>query len=92
MLHFRSLDVYRCAIALVPKAYAIAENLDREIASQLRRSAMMIALCIAGESLAGARESALQTAAVLDIVRVLEMHATEIDDVDALLTRILAAL
>ena len=92
MLHFRSLDVYRCAIAFLPKAYAIAENLDRELATQFRRSALMIPLCIAGESIAGARESALQAAAMLDIVRVLELRDAELDAADALLGRILAAL
>ena len=42
MLHFRELDVYRCAIAVLPKAYAIATELDGEMAGQLRRAALSI--------------------------------------------------
>lgn len=87
MLHFRSLDVYRCAVSFVPKAYAIAEDLDRELAAQLRRAVIMIPICIADESLAAARASALQCAAVLDMARVVGL--TNVDDADALLMRVL---
>ena len=47
MFHFRTLDVYRCAVAFLPKAYSIAELLDGEMASQLRRAALSINLNIA---------------------------------------------
>lgn len=90
MLHFRTLDVYRSAIALVPKAYALAEDLDRELASQLRRAAIMIPLCIADESIAAARASALQCAAVLDIAR--SLGRANVEEADALVGRILGAL
>ena len=33
MPHFRTLDVYRCAVALLPIAYSIAELLDGEMSS-----------------------------------------------------------
>ena len=49
MLHFRELDVYRCAIAVLPKAYAIATELDGEMAGQLRRAALSISVNIAEE-------------------------------------------
>ena len=92
MLHFRSLDVYRCAVALVPKAYALAEDLDREVAIQLRQSALCIAVHLAEESLAAARASALQSAALLDIARSLERSGPAVDELDALLARFLAAI
>ena len=47
MLHFRSLDVYRCAVAFLPKAYFVADELDSEMANQLRRAALSINLNIA---------------------------------------------
>ena len=47
MLHFRTLDVYRCAVVLLPAAYSIAQLLDGEMASQLRRAALSINLNIA---------------------------------------------
>ena len=99
MLHFRSLDVYRSAIAFVPKAYALAEDLDRDLAHQLRRAAMMLPLHLAEESLAAARASALQSAAILDIARSLERsgraagsEAAAVDELDALLARIISAI
>jgi four helix bundle protein len=46
MLRFRRLDVYRCAIELLPKAYAMANGVDAEMANQLRRAALSINLNI----------------------------------------------
>jgi hypothetical protein len=90
MLHFRSLDVYRSAIALVPKTYSIAEHCDRELAIQLRRLALTVVTGLADESISEARSSALQCAALFDVVRALDV--VMVDDADALLSRILAAL
>jgi hypothetical protein len=90
MLHFRSLDVYRSALALVPKTYSIAEHCDRELANHLRRLAVTVVTGLADESIAQARSSALQCAALLDVVRALDV--VMVDDADALLSRILAAL
>ncbi len=42
MFHFRKLDVYRCAVAFLPKAYAIAKSLDGEMASQPEGDALLI--------------------------------------------------
>ena len=68
MLHFRTLDVYRCAVVLLPAAYSIAQLLDGEMASQLRRAALSINLNDRDQRkfLVTARGSALECAAVLD--------------------------
>jgi four helix bundle protein len=102
MFHFRTLDVYRCAVALLPKAYAIATLLDGEMASQLRRAALSINLNIAEGTgrfdrdqrkfLVTARGSALECAAVLDAVAVLGISAPDAGESDALLVRIVSML
>jgi four helix bundle protein len=102
MLHFRNLDVYRCAIAFLPKAYSIAEHCERDLASQLRRAALSISLNIAEGS--GrfdadqrrfyniARGSALECGAVVDAVRALDVKAPNLDEADELLVRIVSML
>ena len=102
MLHFRSLDVYRCAVALLPKAYAIAAQLDAEMASQLRRAALSINLNIAEGTgrfdrdqrkfLVTARGSALECAAVLDAMIALGLADPQVGECDALLVRIVSML
>jgi len=102
MLHFRTLDVYRCAIAFLPSAYAIADGLDSEMASQLRRAALSITLNIAEGTgrfdrdqrkfLITARGSALECGAVLDAMTALGMGHPQLQSGDALLTRIVSML
>jgi len=101
-MRFRRLDVYRCAIEVLPQAYAIAKHLDSEMASQLRRAALSIGLNIAEGTgrfdkdqrrfLITARGSALECAAVLDAARALEVDADQIPAVDELLVRIVSML
>ena len=102
MFHFRTLDVYRCAVAFLPKAYAMAELLEGEMASQLRRAALSINLNIAEGTgrfdrdqrrfLVTARGSALECAAVLDAMIALEIQAPQAMEGDALLVRIVSML
>ena len=101
MFGFQSLDVYKCANELLPKAYAIARALDGEMASQLRRAALSISLNIAEGSgrfdrdqkrfYLIARGSALECAAILDAARMLG-KASGADDAVALLVRIVSML
>lgn len=102
MFHFRTLDVYRCAVELLPKAYSIAEALNGEMASQLRRAALSINLNIAEGTgrfdrdqrkfLVTARGSALECAAVLDATIALGIKAPLAAESDALLVRIVSML
>lgn len=101
-MHFRSLDVYRCAVGHLPKAYAIADLLHHELANQLRRAALSINLNIAEGTgrfdrdqrkfLITARGSALECAAVLDAVAALSIPAPDAAEADALLVRIVSML
>jgi four helix bundle protein len=102
MFHFRTLDVYRCAVAFLPKAYSMATLLDGEMASQLRRAALSINLNIAEGTgridrdqrkfLITARGSALERAAVLDAMAALGITAPDASESDALLVRIVSML
>ena len=102
MLHFRSLDVYRCAVGLLPKAYAMAEALDGEMASQLRRAALSINLNIAEGTgrfdrdqrkfLVTARGSALECAAIFDAMVALGLAHPQVAEGDALIVRIVSML
>ena len=47
MFHFQTLDVYKCAVAVLPLGYALAALGDGELASQLRRAALSLNLNIA---------------------------------------------
>jgi four helix bundle protein len=80
MFHFQSLDVYKCAIAFLPEAYALAAVApNAEFASQLRRAALSINLNIAEGTgrfdrdqrkfLTTARGSALECGAILDAMQ-----------------------
>ena len=102
MLHFRTLDVYRCAVAFLPMAYAMAGLLDSEMASQLRRAALSINLNIAEGTgrfdrdqrkfLVTARGSALECAAVMDAMMSLAVEFPRAAEADALLVRIVSML
>ncbi len=102
MLHFRRLDVYQCAVAVVPQAYAMAKRLDGEMSSQLRRAALSISLNIAEGTgrfdrdqrkfLVTARGSALECAAVIDASAALGIEAPEARDCDELLVRVVSML
>ncbi|MFZ0435172.1 MAG: four helix bundle protein [Chthoniobacterales bacterium] len=83
MLSFQKLDVYRCAIEFVAIAVQVASQIPRghaELRDQLRRAALSVPLNIAeaaGRSseadaarhYAIARGSAMECAAVLDVLR-----------------------
>lgn len=87
MFHFQKLDVYRCAIAFLPMAYGLAEQLDGEMANQLRRAALSIGLNIAEgtgrydrdqrKHFVIARGSALECGAILDAMRALGLEDNE---------------
>src|SRR5262249_36617184 len=102
MLHFRTLDVYRCAIAFLPLAYAMAKQLDGEMASQLRRAALSTSLNIAEGTgrfdrtqrkfLVTAGGSALECAALLDAMVAVGHTDPRVSEADALLVRIVSML
>jgi four helix bundle protein len=80
----------------------MAKQLDSEMANQLRRAALSISLNIAEGTgrfdrdqrkfLITARGSALECAAVLDAMRVLDLADPRIAEGDALLVRIVSML
>ncbi|MGE5185320.1 MAG: four helix bundle protein [Acidobacteriota bacterium] len=102
MLHFRSLDVYRCAVAHLPLAYALAKKLDSEMANQLRRAALSINLNIAEGTgrfqrdqrkfLVTARGSALECGAIIDAMAALGIEHPGTREADGLLVRIVSML
>jgi len=85
MLSFQKLDVYKCSIEFVAVATAVGEAIPRgygELREQLRRAAISVPLNIAegagratdadgARHFAIARGSAMECAAVIDVVRVL---------------------
>ena len=85
MLDYERLDVYQRSIEFLALAFAVAERVPREYASladQLKRAAMSIPLNIAEGSAkpdgpdrrryhAIARGSAMECAAILDVIRLL---------------------
>jgi len=85
MLSFQKLDVYRCAIDFVALTIDIAATIPRghaELRDQLRRAALSVPLNIAegagrtsdadaARHFAIARGSAMECAAVLDVIRAL---------------------
>jgi len=87
MLSFQKLDVYRCAINFVTLAVQIAAPLPRghaELRDQLRRASLSVPLNIAegagrvseadaARHFAIARGSAMECAAVLDVIRALDL-------------------
>ena len=106
MFGFQNLDVYRCAIAFLPRATALAERAGPRqggLADQLRRAALSIPLNIAEG--AGrferdqrrfyviARGSALECAAILDAFEVLGLvGGKEIREERGMLLRVVAML
>jgi four helix bundle protein len=107
MITFQKLDVYRCSIELVATAAAIGPTLPRghnDLRDQLRRAALSVPLNIAegagrvscsdgAHFFAIARGSAMECAAVLDVLHVLglieeERHRTTLE----LLGRVVAML
>lgn len=107
MLSFQKLDVYRCSIEFVAIAMEIGGSVPRghaELRDQLRRAALSVPLNIAegagrtseadgARHFAIARGSAMECAAVLDVVRALgalqeERHRQAVE----LLARVLAML
>jgi four helix bundle protein len=89
-------------VQLLPKAYSMAEHLDSEMASQLRRATLSVNLKIAEGTgrfdrdqrkfLITARGSALECAAVLDAMTALGLSAAEVVEADALIVRIVSML
>jgi four helix bundle protein len=87
MLTFQKLDAYRCAIELVALTVEVQAAIPRghgDLRDQLRRAAISVPLNIAEGSgraseadasrhFAIARGSAMECAAVLDVIRVLGM-------------------
>lgn len=85
MLSFQKLDVYRCSVEFVAIAMEIGKSVPRgqaELRDQLRRAALSVPLNIAegagrtsdadgARHFAIARGSAMECAAVLDVVRAL---------------------
>lgn len=102
MFRFQSLDVYRCSLEIVPIAYALAKRADADLGHQLRRAAVSISLNIAEGTgrfgkdqrkfLTIARGSALESAAALDVIRVLGVDDPTIDEGLALLVRVVSML
>ena len=82
-------------MSLLAKAYSIADVLDGEMASQLRRAALSLNLDIAAGTgrfdrdrrkvLVTARGSALECAAILDAMLALGLDHSQIADSDALI-------
>ena len=103
MFGFRKLDVYQCAVTVLPLAYRLAERADAETKRQLKRAALSINLNIAEgtgrcdddqrQFYRIARGSALECAAVLDALHALELVTREeVEPVEELLVRIVAML
>ena len=91
MLSFQRLDVYQCSVAFAALAVEIATTIPRghgALSDQLRRAAFSVPLNIAeaagraseadaGRHYAIARGSAMECAAVLDVVRCLGVLADD---------------
>ena len=107
MLTFQKLDVYRCAIEFVAVTVGIQAAIPRghgDLRDQLRRAAISVPLNIAEGSgrateadasrhFAIARGSAMECAAVLDVIRVLGvLHEQPHKQAIALLARLVAML
>ena len=107
MLSFQKLDAYRCAIEFVALTVQIQAMLPRgqgDLRDQLRRAALSVPLNIAEGSgrateadasrhFAIARGSAMECAAVLDVLRVLGMIQEELhQQATGLLARLVAML
>ena len=104
---FEALDVYQRSIEFVVVAWRLGEGLPRgqaALADQLRRAALSIPLNMAegsgrigegdvGRHRAIARGSAMECAAILDVVRVLSLApGPTVDEGRSLLLRIVSML
>jgi four helix bundle protein len=102
MLHFRTLDAYRCAVELLPISYDMAKRADGEMANQLRRAGLSIGFNIAeGSGRFGrdqrrfyvtARGSALECGAILDAMRAVGVEHPRLAYADDLIVRIVQML
>jgi four helix bundle protein len=106
-LDFERLDVYRCSIEFLALAVRITTRIPRgqaELRDQLQRASTSIPLNIAEASgktrgpdrarfYAIARGSALESAAILDVLLLLEaVPAESVEDGKMLLTRVVSML
>jgi four helix bundle protein len=106
-LDFERLDVYRCAIEFLAVAVRVTAHMPRgqsDLRDQLRRASTSIPLNIAeasGKTGAAdrarfhsiARGSALECAAILDVLRLLRAEsADDLDEGKRLVSRIVAML
>lgn len=109
MFGYERLDAYQCALRFASLAFRIIETLPRgnsHLADQLRRATMSIPLNIAEGSgktsdrdrrryHAIARGSAMECGAILDILRIQDLHpqlGAEAGEAKALLVRIVSML
>ena len=107
MLSFQKLDVYKCSIEFVALATVVGEGVPRgygELREQLRRAAISVPLNIAegagraseadgARHFAIARGSAMECAAVIDVVRVVgAVHDDPYQSALDLLSRVVAML
>jgi four helix bundle protein len=107
MLSFQKLDVYKCAIQLLQVGVQVRESLPRghgKLADQLNRASMSIPLNIAegyGKTsprdkrsfYAVARGSAMESAAIFDVLLLKELITQETyDDAMKLAERVIAML
>ena len=96
MFGFQKLDVYRCAIEFVSLAVPLSETVPKGFAAlgdQLRRASASIPLKDARRFYAIARGSALECAAIVDVLKALALiQAAHYDKLQVLLDRIVAML
>jgi four helix bundle protein len=109
MFGFQKLDVYRCAVEFLSSTSTLAQRIPRghsDMADQLRRAALSVPLNIAEGSGKGtmkerearrfyaiARGSALECAAIVDVLAAMEfVNGDEASRAHDLLERIVAML
>jgi four helix bundle protein len=107
MLSFQKLDVYRCSIEFVAQSAEIAKAVPRghaELRDQLRRAALSVPLNIgeaagrasdadAARHFSIARGSAMECAAVLDVLRALSLVSeASYQEASGTLARVVAML
>ena len=107
MLDFERLDVYQCALRFAALSFQILESMRRgygELSDQLRRATISIPLNIAegaGKPTEGdraryhaiARGSAMECAAIVDLLRLQSLVQSAVaDEAKALLVRVVSML
>ena len=107
MLDFERLDVYQCALRFAALSFQILESMPRghgELSDQLRRATISIPLNIAegaGKPTEGdraryhaiARGSAMECAAIVDLLRLQSLVQSAVaDEAKALLVRVVSML